>query len=272
MTTSLSKLLFQSIERNSYFKFLGKKIDNSWHWSNKKKLYDSVVNSRYTLKRYNIKKGDRVIYKGDNSLEWLSWNLAVNSIGAIWVPLSNNQNLNNYKYIINDCKPKLLITDDQYLKVDTPIIQNGITKLKKYEEIDFVYNEISTLIYTSGLYSKPKGVMLSNNNIISSLKTFHNLFGNIGPITSLNILPWTNVHSLTYELYYNLLYDNKIALCSNKDKFLDECKEINPDIIYVTPSILEMIKNKLELLNKPVVRFVVSMLFYILSTIYGKLC
>ena len=59
----------------------------------------------------DIKKGDRIAYKGSNSFEWISWNIATNSLGAVWVPMYDNQKLDYCKYIINDCKPKLLLTN-----------------------------------------------------------------------------------------------------------------------------------------------------------------
>ena len=46
----------------------------------REKFLNNVFYCRELLKQENIQRGDRVAYKGDNSLEWISWNIACNSI------------------------------------------------------------------------------------------------------------------------------------------------------------------------------------------------
>merc|ERR1712146_741444 len=85
-------------------------------------------------------------------------------------------------------------------------------------------------------------------------------------LTSLNILPWAHIYGMTTELYYNILNDNKVAICSGKDKFLSECREIKPDILYLVPKVLETIKNKLSILNKPLID---KILPFLISKLFG---
>ena len=75
--------------------------------------------------------------------------------------------------------------------------------------------------------------MLSNENIVSNINGIQNLFPNFTNKTSLNILPWAHIYSQTCELYYSILNDNKIALCSSRENFINELKEIQPDVLYV---------------------------------------
>ena len=46
-----------------------------------------INNCVFSFKDKNVTKGDRVVYKGGNSIEWLAWNLATHSIGGVWVPM-----------------------------------------------------------------------------------------------------------------------------------------------------------------------------------------
>jgi len=265
---SLSKLIIKTIEHNNVFKIIGTKVNNNWHWTDRSELHNLISNCITTLDNYNIKKGDRVAYKGKNSKEWVAWNIATNSLGAIWVPMYQDQNLDYCKHIINDCSPKLLINENKLEYLDNiTTISNDIRDLKYYSDIDITYNDISTLIYTSGTTGKPKGVMLSNENIISNITGIRNIFNDIGPTTSLNILPWAHIYSQTCELYYNLLYDNKTAICSNKNNFLDDCKEINPDVLYVVPKLLDLIKSKLDNFNKPIIKYIIPIL---LNRLFGN--
>ena len=262
---SLSKLIVKTLKVNNNSSIIGTKINNKWNWLSRKQLYNNILSCRDILNKSRINKGDRVAYKGDNSIEWISWNIAANSIGAIWVPMYGNQNIDYCKHIIDDCSPKLLITDDSNIKLNTNTITNKFEYKKSLDsDINFIYNDISSLIYTSGTTGKPKGVMLSNSNIISNINVIRNRFQDIGPTTSLNILPWAHIYSQTCELYYNLLFDNKMAIASSREKFIDECKEIKPDTLYLVPRVLELVKSKVEFLDKPLLR-------YILPTLLNRL-
>jgi len=88
---NLAKRFQNTIIKNERMKILGVKKNKKWNWINRKKMNNKINFALDKLKDNNINKGDRVIYKGDNSVNWVAWNLAVNSLGAIWVPIYNNQ-------------------------------------------------------------------------------------------------------------------------------------------------------------------------------------
>ena len=164
----------------------------------------------------------------------------------------SDQNIEHCKYIISDCQPKLFISENNIDLQNINTISNNINNLEYNDtNFDIIDNNLSTLIYTSGTTGNPKGVMLTHENIISNLEGIYKRFENIDDNkTSLNILPWAHIYSMTCELYYNLLYDNKTAICSSKENFIEECKEIKPEVLYIVPKILEMVKNKVLILDK----------------------
>ena len=138
---------------------------------------------------------------------------------------------------------------------NTKVIGNSITPLTNYE-MDIRPHNLASLIYTSGTTGNPKGVMLSNENILSNIDDIRLRFNEMGHTTSLNILPWAHIYSQTCELYYNLLYDNKMAIASSKEHFIKECGEIKPDVLYVVPRVLDLIKDKLSVLDYPIVKMI----------------
>ena len=249
-------------------KILGIKKNNQWDWTTRDSLQKKVSYCIDILSYQSIGLNDRIMFKGKNSVEWVAWNIATNALGAIWVPLYDNQSDNYVNHIIDDCKPSLFITDDIYNKVN--IIRPNIEELSYKKEIPVNdKSEIANLIYTSGTTGKPKGVILTHKNIYSNLsaiqKRFHDL-DHEKELTSLNILPWAHIYGLTAELYYNLLNNNKVAISSGPEHFVKELKEINPDLLYLVPRILQMIKGKLELFEKPLVD---KILPYLLKYIFG---
>ena len=262
---SLSFIVVQNFQKNATKKCLGFKTKNNWNWVTKQELYNNILTSREILKTHDVKKGDRVAFKGKNSQEWISWNLATNSLGAIWVPMYEDQNMDYCNYIIKDCTPKLFINDKENTNI--PTINPMIPKEENESISDFIDNPISTLIYTSGTTGSPKGVMLSNENIISNIQAIHKRFYNLPSSTSLNILPWAHVYSQTCELYYNLLHNHKIALSSSRETFLKECRQINPTTLYLVPRVLELVKHKLHYFNNPMFEFCIPTL---LKQLFGN--
>jgi len=246
-------------------KALGFKKDNKWYWLSNEHIIKNVNAAKNVLSNLSITKGDRVAYQGKNSPEWLYWNMAVQSKGAIWTPMLDNQSREYGQYIVNNCNPKITITNDidyintinirNYINSDNSV--NG--KTINIENTD--KDDISTLIYTSGTTCNPKGVMLTHNNLISNIKSFESRFSDIThKTTSLSILPWTHNYSLTTDLYYNLYKNNSIVLSSDKTTFIQECGEISPNILYASSQILDLIKSKFDKYNVPLFKHVIPQL------------
>ena len=269
MIRNIPIIFRRNLIKNPNAKVLGVKKNNSWEWTNRNKLNNMISYSIDVLKDRNVNKGDRVVYKGKNSVEWLAWNLATHSLGGVWVPLYSNQNEEYCKYIVDDCNPKVLISDDKVKYKNIDFIDNKIENVTYQNEIDIIHNDLSTLIYTSGTTGNPKGVMLSHENILSNIYSLKTRFKEFETqkLTSLNILPWAHIYGMTTELYYNILNENKVAISSGVDNFVKECSEIKPELIYLVPKVLELIKKKLNILDKPVLRLVLPL---VLKRLFGN--
>jgi len=65
-----------------------------------------------------INEGDRCLILSENRPYWLMSDLAVMNAGGISVPIFTTYSSNDYKYILNDCKPSLIIVsnNDQFRK------------------------------------------------------------------------------------------------------------------------------------------------------------
>ena len=109
---TLSSLLVKGLQTNIKENVLGTKINGYWRWSSRETLLNNVFYCRELLKQENIQQGDRVAYKGGNSIEWISWNIACNSLGGVWVPMYANQNMDYCNHVVNDSGASLCITDD----------------------------------------------------------------------------------------------------------------------------------------------------------------
>ena len=85
-----------------------------------------------------IKEGDRCLILSENRPYWLMADLAVMNAGGISVPIFTTYSSNDYKYILNDCKPTIIIVsnNDQFKKIKN-FVGPEVKKIISFEKIDF---------------------------------------------------------------------------------------------------------------------------------------
>lgn len=103
------------------------------------------------LEKAGLKYQDRAIVQMNNSIEAVIYYLALKEMKAIAVPLSPREAKTKIDFVIENCKPKILINED-----------GSISDLAG-GKAEFLDKEIQTIIYTSGTTGIPKGVCLSWN-------------------------------------------------------------------------------------------------------------
>ena len=72
----------------------------------------------------NIKEGDRCLLVSENRPEWFVSDLAIMLSGGITVPAYTTYTEDDYKYLIDDCEPTIVIVSNNEIlkKLNTTII------------------------------------------------------------------------------------------------------------------------------------------------------
>ena len=80
-----------------------------------------------------ISEGERCLILSENRPNWLISDIAVMNAGGISVPIFTTYSPNDYEYILNDCKPSLIIVSNnsQYQKIKKYINSNEQKRDKK---------------------------------------------------------------------------------------------------------------------------------------------
>ena len=140
---------------------------------------DRVLRWVFYLRKSGVKRGDVISIFSKNRPEMLELWMAASRIGAIYSPYNFNLKQEEIKALIIGSRPVALFTDSTLSSdMETRIVEFDKVRLtdKDYfvDEID--PNHVSTLLYTSGTESSPKGVMNTHLNWYSSLiSSIHDL-------------------------------------------------------------------------------------------------
>lgn len=249
---------------------IGFKKKEKWteiNWTAFRRLVFKTANA---LRSAGITAGDGVAIYSDNSAEWIVFDLAALSLGAVTVPIYSTNNLDQASYILNEseCKIILVGNQDQYdaaasilgsEKILTNIIaaKKSIWIKKEHSQYleDFIKDaeetfdivpvadsDLATLIYTSGTTGVPKGVMLTHGNFRKSVEMHFDFFKfkNFEDETSLAFLPLTHVFERSWTLLA-LSGGAKVYFLENTKLIASALSEIRPTMMCAVPRFYQKI-------------------------------
>jgi long-chain acyl-CoA synthetase len=224
----------------------------------------------YGLYELGLRKGDKIITISTNRPEWNFADMGMAMIGVVHVPVFASLNPAEYEYIINNSGAKMVfVSDPKLYKCVSPSLNGTDSSLKVYtfddvpgikswkriidigkecsentrqqveKEKALIGSEtFATLIYTSGTTGNPKGVMLSQKNLVSNFLSAASVF-NLKPTDKyLSILPLCHVGGRmgNYQTQYS---GASIYYAENMGTIAVNMQEIKPDGFDAVPRVLE---------------------------------
>jgi long-chain acyl-CoA synthetase len=139
------------------------------------------------LIRLGIKPGDHVALYAPSSYRWLVCYFGILKAGAVAVTLPSMLTRGELRQLLDDAQPRILFTVDERMddlgdRRDHPNLEKIISprgdvsydRLLKtgscaFKAIDLNRRETAAILYTGGTTGTPKGVMLTHENIKSSV-------------------------------------------------------------------------------------------------------
>ncbi len=220
--------------------------------------------------------GDKIaMISSTNRTEWVLADYAMTQIGAINVPIYPTISSDDYAYIMNHAEVKFCFVSDsevldkvREIQSSCPTIENVFSfdtiegcdtfesllsekptkaQLKEIEARKKAIDEadLATIIYTSGTTGRPKGVMLSHQNIVSNViasqKRLPLTYGNA---KALSFLPMCHIYERML-LYLYIYSGAKIYFAESLETIGDNLKEIQPSMMTAVPRLLEKLYDKI---------------------------
>lgn len=274
--TRLFDFPYYQLEKNNMPNCLVTKYDGVWVETSTQEYLDKANTISRALIRMGVQKDDKIaIISSNNRTEWNIMDIGCLQTGAQTVPIYPTISEEDYEYILNHCEAKYcFVSDDEVLR-KVNLIKNNLTHLKEvysFNEIEGCKNwkellvlgedssnqdvvedrknhvkpeDLATIIYTSGTTGKPKGVMLSHNNIVSNvLDSSPRIPFEEGTSVALSFLPICHIFERVI-LYIYQYYSVSIYFAESIDRLSDNIKEVKPTVFSVVPRLLEKVYDKI---------------------------
>jgi len=268
-----------------------KDIFLQWLNPNNQKTYTWEEVEKNILKlskiiKENIKEGDRCLLVSENRPEWFVSDLAIMLSDGITVPAYTTYTEEDYKYLIEDCEPSLVIVSNNELlkKLSKTIDEkdfikkvitldevskvtdnlnlitkekylgfNSITKIDLLEK-DKIQNDKlkrtspACIIYTSGTGGNPKGVMLSHGGILNNIVGACEI---MKPLINTRpvFLTWLPLsHSYEHCVQFaQIAVGAKVFYAQKIEKLLENMSEAKPTIMTAVPRFYQNLYNKINI-------------------------
>ena len=277
---SLTELFFYQAEKQKpqdvFLEWLNPKNKKKFTWL---ETSLNIYKFAKVLKTY-VKEGDRCLLVSENRPEWLIADLATMLSNAVTVPAYTTYTENDYKFLIEDCEPSVVIVSNNEMhKKLKKIIEekkfikkvisfekiNGANYETKYinfsdiVSIDLLENEKiknlnlkrsspACIIYTSGTGGNPKGVILSHGGILNNCEGACEILKpliNKRPIF-LTWLPLSHSYEHTVQ-FAQITVGAKVFYAEKIEKLLDNISEAKPTIMTAVPRFYQNLYNKINI-------------------------
>jgi len=230
------------------------------------------------LVKEGLAPGDRVAVMLKNSVEWVIFDQAALALGLVTVPLYLDDRPESAAYILNHSGAKLLLVEGKFQHKKLAEIAGSATTLQHIVSLTAPENGLvnwstrfvvaadwlaaaagtpvperhltpdllASIVYTSGTTGRPKGVMLTHDNLLwnafyaSQCADFepHEVF--------LSFLPMSHTLERTGGYYLPMLLGAEVAYARSIAQLAQDLQTIRPTVLISVPRIYERMYGRIQ--------------------------
>lgn len=227
-----------------------------------------------------IKPDDRVIIFSENSPFWVYALFSIWKKGAVATPVDFMSSKQEFEYVLSDCQPSVILCSRERFELikDIPNLpQTIIIDELDYEsleedtkQIERKKDDIALILYTSGTTGKPKGVMLSFDNLASNIESILKVNIANSQDKTIAILPFHHSYPLMVSLLIPITIGATIVFLDrlSADDILKKFQDYRVSILVGVPRIYNLFHKRIfDRINS---NFFIKSLFKIVKLINNQ--
>lgn len=226
-------------------------------------MAELVKNHADILVGLGAKAGDRCAILSENSPYWIAADQAALSLGMITVPLFYNDRPENMVHVMQDAGTRFLVvsTREHWQELEPEVGSTQLQVVMLADSFAVIWQSpnpqaavhdaqipanLATIIYTSGTTGKPKGVMLTHENIIKNACGAYTVSNVYASDLFLSFLPLSHAFERTVGYYLPMMTGAKVAYARSVLTLAEDLLTISPTIIITVPRMFEKINDRLN--------------------------
>jgi len=245
------------------------KRDGKFHGITWQEIDEDISRAADALATIGIQAGNCVVQVAENRYEWLIADLAIQSLGAIHVPIHASLTVPQQTDQARDSQPSGILVQRNG-DSETPCVAQGLPDIPalcyegepnrrvglwssalhdavpergRQRRADALPNiqasSIATILYTSGTTGEPKGVVLTQGNIVFNAVSTARVFAACEDELRLNFLPLSHIFARTCDMYTWLVCGCQLALAESRETIVDDCQTMQPHFLNAVPYFFE---------------------------------
>jgi long-chain acyl-CoA synthetase len=284
-TATFPELFFRQVEARGERVALRRKEFGIWNRIPWQDYGQQVQETAAALLSVGLKHGDRVAILGDNRPEWLICHMAAMSIGCVTCGVYSTSAPDQIAYVVGHSESRLLFVEneEQVDKVLQIIEEIPVKKvivwdpkgLWGFSHPDLLYfdaflkqgqtylhaepgcvfkrlkavepDDTAMMIYTSGTTGRPKGAMISHNNILSITDSFVSAIGFKDNDEALSYLPLAHIYENLISVFQAVSCGGTVNFVESIDTLAYNLREVSPTVFASVPRIWEKFASMIEI-------------------------
>jgi len=226
-------------------------------------LYKTCLKVSSDLSARGFKPGDHISVYAENSPSWVISYLSVHFLGGVVVPMDALLGAEDILNFLNFAGVKGIISDADHLESTTEVLTNEKSGIKIIQMEPLISEagtestidphepeseDLIVIVFTSGTTGVPKGVQLSNRNILSNVKAILKEVHVTPKDNVLNILPLHHGYSSIVALITPLWAGATVTFSESikSRDLMAAIKETGVTIFPGVPRLFELLYNEID--------------------------
>ena len=221
-----------------------------------------VARMRAALEREGLAVGDRVAIMAKNGPDWVYFDQAAHALGLVVVPLYVDDRPDNVAYCLNDSDVRVILVEGPEQQTKLKEVADRIPRVQRIVSVKELAqwlpasaeprppvkvdgHALATIVYTSGTTGKPKGVMLSHQNMLQNAVAGLAVYDVFPEDVFLSFLPLSHMLERTVGYYLTMISGSIVAFARSIQQLGEDFRTQQPTIIVSVPRVFERLHGQL---------------------------